>query len=68
MAFRHRNISMTSDEDDGNPDARVNQLVLKVQTVDSRKSYIQNQATRTVRPLAAQEFLCCSEGLGMQAN
>src|SRR2546427_10269816 len=50
---RHRNISMPGDEDDRNLDARVSQLALKVQTVDSRKSYVQNKATWSVRPLAA---------------
>src|SRR6266478_5802653 len=65
---RHRNISMTGDEDDGNPDARVGQLALKVQSVDSRKSHVQNQATWPIRPLAAQELLRGPEGLGPQAN
>src|SRR5216683_4532020 len=34
---RHRNISVTGDEDDGNLDARVSQLALKFKTIDSRK-------------------------------
>src|SRR6266550_9600135 len=46
---RHRNISMPGDEDDGNPDARIRQLALKVQAVDARKSHVQNQATWSVR-------------------
>src|SRR5713226_3064765 len=50
---RHRNISMPGDEDDGNPDARIRQLALKVQTVHTRKSHVQNKATWPVRPLAA---------------
>src|ERR1035437_8500167 len=33
---RHRNISMTGDEYDRNPDARVGQFALKIQTTDSR--------------------------------
>jgi hypothetical protein len=37
---RHRNISMTRDEDDGNPDTRVSQLALKIQTADSGKSHV----------------------------
>src|SRR5207253_837408 len=48
----HRNISMPGDEDDGNPDARIRQLALKVQAVDARKSHVQNQATWPVRTLA----------------
>src|SRR2546427_5252854 len=65
---RHWNVSMTGDKDDRNPDARVNQLVLKVQTVHSRESYVQNQATRSVRPLATEEFLRRPKGLGTQAD
>src|SRR6266446_1135972 len=50
---RHRNISMTSDEDDGDLDARVSQLALKVQAVDARKAHVQNKAAWPVRPLSA---------------
>src|SRR6202158_3646295 len=59
---------MTRDEDDGNPDARVSQLALKVQTVDSRKSHVQHEATWRVRPFAAHELLRGPEALGPQAN
>src|SRR5437588_12143108 len=65
---RHGNMPMPGDEDDGDPDARVNQLVLKVQAVDSRESYVQNQATWTIWPFAAEEFLRRPEGLGTQAH
>src|ERR1017187_1619534 len=51
--YRHRNISMAGDKDDGNPDSGVNQLALKIQTVDSGKSHVQDQAAWPVRPLAA---------------
>src|SRR5467141_3409815 len=50
---RHRNISMTGNEDDGNLDARVSQLALKVQAADSRKAHVQNKATWPIRPLVA---------------
>ena len=59
---------MPGDEDDWNPDTRVGQLVLKVQAIGSRKSYIENQATRPVRWLALQELLWRREGFGMQAD
>src|SRR6185369_9309677 len=59
---------MTGDEDDGNPDACVGQLVLKVQTADSREPHVQNQTTWAVRPRTAQELLWCSEGLGTQTH
>src|SRR5882672_1260915 len=49
----HWNISMTGNENDRNSDARVSQLPLKVETIDSRKAYVQNKAARAVRPLAA---------------
>src|SRR6266849_6272501 len=61
---RHRNISMTGNEDDGNLDARVNQLALKVQAADSRKAHVQNKATWPIRPLAAWELLRRPVGLG----
>src|SRR5258708_6940896 len=50
---RHRNISVTGDEDDGNLDARVSQLALKFKTIDSRKSHVQDKAAWPIRPLAA---------------
>src|SRR5882672_1107733 len=65
---RHRNISMTGDKNNRNSDAGINQLMLKVQTVDSGKSHVQNQATWRIRALTAEEFLRCSEGFRTQAN
>src|SRR5260370_9003733 len=65
---RHRNISMPGDEDDRNPDARVSQLALKIQTVDSRKPHVQNQATWPICPLAVQEFLRSRASLGTQGT
>src|SRR5580700_773042 len=65
---RHRNISMTADENDRNPDTRVNQLVLKFQTVYSGKSYVQHQATWPVRPLSAQELWRGRECFRTQAD
>src|ERR1700680_3988088 len=59
---------MASNKNDGNPNTGVNQLALKIETADSRKSHVQNQATWPIRALAAQEFLRRSEGFGMQAN
>ena len=59
---------MTSDEDYGNLDAGLSQLLLKIQTVDSRKSYVENKTTRSVRALTAQELLCRPEGLGPKAH
>src|ERR1700682_4149812 len=64
----HRNISVPGDEDDRNAQAGVSQLALKIQTVNSRKSYVQNQAAWTVGPLAAQEILRRCEGLRLQAH
>ena len=59
---------MTGDENNGNMDARVDQFPLKIQTADSGKSHIEDQATWPVRPLAAQELLRGAEGLGTQAD
>jgi hypothetical protein len=59
---------MTGDEDDGDLDARISQLALKVQTVDSRKAHVQNKAAWPVRPLSAQELVRNPEGLGPQAH
>src|ERR1700726_3115958 len=53
---RHRNISMPGDEDDGDPDARVSQLALQVETVDARKAHVQDKAAWPLRWLVAQEF------------
>ena len=57
---------MTGDEDDGNPDSSVSQLLLKVQTIDSRKSHVENNATGAVRPLATQKLFRRPEGFGPQ--
>src|ERR1700745_1855009 len=59
---------MTGGEDDGNVNARVRQLALKVQTVHSRKSHVQDKTTWRVRAVAAQERFRGSESLGTQAN
>src|SRR6266478_3729843 len=59
---------MTSNKDDRNPDSGLRQVALKVQTVNSWKSHVQNQATWRVRPLATQELLRRPEGLGAQAH
>src|SRR5258708_5595467 len=65
---RHRNISMTSDEDDGNPDAGFSQLPLKIQTANLREFDVQDKTTWSVRALTAQELLRRPEGLGLQAH
>src|SRR6266404_1891028 len=59
---------MTSNKDDRNPDSGLRQVALKVQTVNSWKSHVQNQATWPVRPLATQKLLRRPEGLGAQAH
>src|SRR5271169_1629065 len=64
----HRNISMTGDEDDGNLDARVGQLPLKVQAAHALKSHIQDKATWPLWMLAPQELLRRCEGFGTQAH
>ena len=55
---------MTGDENDGDPEARVSQLALKLEAVDSRKSHVQHKTAWAVRPLAGQKFLRRPEGLG----
>src|SRR5580704_13489689 len=52
-SHRHRDVPMGGYKDYWNLNARVGQLVLKVQTVYPRKSHIQNQATWLVRSLVA---------------
>src|ERR1700687_1101810 len=59
---------MTGDKDNRNANSRVRQFALKVQTVDSWESHVQNQATWSVRPLAAQKLLRRPKGLGSQAH
>ncbi len=63
---RHRNISMTGDEDDGNLDTGVTQLTLKIQTVDARKAHVQNKTAWPVRWLVAQEFFRGPKGCAPQ--
>ena len=55
---------MTGNEDDGDLDARVSQLVLKVETADSRKAHVQDKAAWPVRLPTAQEFFCRPKGCG----
>src|SRR6202011_1839481 len=47
---RHRNISMTGDEDDRDLETGISQRALKLQAIDPGKAHIQNKATRTVWP------------------
>jgi hypothetical protein len=54
---------MTGDKDDGDLDARVSQLALKVETVDSRKADVQNQAIWPILSLVTQKLLRRSESL-----
>jgi len=58
---------MTGDKDDGNPNAGVHQLVLKVQAVDSRSL---TSRTRQLGPSGRllPRNLEASEGLGTQAD
>jgi hypothetical protein len=58
---------MTSYEDDGNADAGISQLPLKIQSVDSRKPHVKNKTTWPIRALGGQELLRRPEGLGPQA-
>src|SRR3954447_14385710 len=44
------------------------ELVLKVQATNAGKSYVQNEATRTITSWSRQELLCGPEGFGMQAD
>src|SRR5882757_7516631 len=53
---RHRNISMTGDENDGNVDSCISQFALQVETVDSGKAHVQNKTAWSVRWFVAQKF------------
>src|SRR5579862_3549308 len=64
----HGDISITGDEDNGNPNTCICQFMLKLEAVGATESHVKNKATRSVRPLAAQELLRRFEGLGMEAN
>lgn len=55
---RHGNVTMPRDEHDGNPDVRLCQLGLEIETAQSWKANIEYQAVRYVRVLAVQELLC----------
>jgi hypothetical protein len=48
---------MTCDEDDRDSDAGIGQLTLKLQTVNPRKTHVQNQTAWAVWQLVAQKFL-----------
>src|SRR5580704_12363197 len=65
---RHRDIAMGGNEDYWDLNARIGQLVLKVQTVDSGKSYVQNQTTWLVRSLVVQKLLRRPEALRAQSH
>jgi Outer membrane efflux protein len=65
---RHGNVPMTGDEDDGDRDAGLGQLTLEIEAAQSRQSHIQNEASRRVRTLAAQEFLGGRERLHAETD
>ena len=59
---------MPRDEDDGNADAGISQLPLKIQTIDPGKSDVENKTTWPIREIRRQEFLRRPKGLGAQAH
>src|SRR5580704_15823926 len=59
--YRHGNVAMAGDEDDGNVDVRFAQLALKIQSAEVRKPNIQNQAAWRIRPCTAKKVQGRSE-------
>jgi hypothetical protein len=55
---------MGGDEDDWNLETGVSQLALKVQTIHSRKGYVQNEATRPVQSFTPQKLFGSTEQFG----
>src|ERR1700740_683782 len=53
--YRHRNVAMASDEDDGNVDVRFAQFALKIQSAKVRKPNVQNQAAWRIRPCTTKK-------------
>ena len=64
----HRNVTVSGDEDDRNPYAGLHELVLKLESANSRKPHIEYQATRGLRPLCFQEFQRGPENFRMQPH
>src|SRR6266446_7988902 len=65
-SHRHGDISVTGDENDGHLDSGVTQLALKVQTIDARKTHVQDKAAWSVRLLVAQKFFRRLKGCAPQ--
>jgi hypothetical protein len=65
---RHRNVSVIGDKYDRSVDSGVSQEALEVQAIDTRKSYVEDEATRPFRPLASKKLFGCLEGLRTQAQ
>ena len=59
---------MPSDEYDRNLQTRVSKLLLEVQAIDSRKAYIQYQATGSIGGLSLQELFRALETFGPQIS
>src|SRR5258708_37760644 len=53
--YRHGNVAMASDEDDGNVDVRFAQFALKIQSAEVRKPNVQNQAGWRIRPCTSKK-------------
>src|SRR5277367_809901 len=52
---RHRNVAVTTHEDDRKSDAKLVELRLEIQTTGAGKAHVKNEATRRVRPGRFQE-------------
>src|ERR1700722_18371992 len=63
----HRDVAMTSHEDDWNVDVSLGQLGLKVQPARSGQPDVKDQTTGDVWQLAVQHFGCRTERLNLQA-
>ena len=64
----HGNVAMTGEEDDGNMNARLGQVLLYVEPADARKPHVQNQAARTVRAPVLEELLRARKGFRLQPH
>lgn len=67
-SYRHWNITVAGNKDDGDLSRGIPHFLLKVETADSRKRYIQDETTRATRTILLEKLFRCFEAFGPQTS
>src|SRR5262249_43376512 len=65
---RHRNIAMSSHEDDRNSDVRLGELGLEIEATQPRQAHVEYETARHIRQLGFKQVCRRSEQLDLVSN